>query len=109
MTAAIGRQLKQSVKVFHNLILYRRLPSGARGKKMTTFLAYSDWIGDLEQLKSVTNIVVLTLSKNGGCDWHLANTKFGQIFIQKRKDLVSRELVQHIYLQTVCDTILSLA
>jgi hypothetical protein len=24
--AAIGRQLKQSVKVFHNLMLYRRLP-----------------------------------------------------------------------------------
>lgn len=26
MTAAIGRQLKQSVNVFHNLMLYRRLP-----------------------------------------------------------------------------------
>jgi hypothetical protein len=24
--AAMGRQLKQSVKVFHNLMLYRRLP-----------------------------------------------------------------------------------
>lgn len=27
MTAAIGRQLKQSVNVFHNLMLYRRLPN----------------------------------------------------------------------------------
>lgn len=27
MIAAIGRQLKQSVNVFHNLILYRRLPA----------------------------------------------------------------------------------
>lgn len=27
MTAAIGRQLKQSVKVFHSLMLYRRLPT----------------------------------------------------------------------------------
>lgn len=26
MMAAIGRQLKQSVNVFHNLMLYRRLP-----------------------------------------------------------------------------------
>ena len=26
MIAAMGKQLKQSVKVFHNLILYRRLP-----------------------------------------------------------------------------------
>jgi hypothetical protein len=26
MIAAIGKQLKQSVKVFHSLILYRRLP-----------------------------------------------------------------------------------
>jgi hypothetical protein len=26
MIAAMGRQLKQSVNVFHNLILYRRLP-----------------------------------------------------------------------------------
>lgn len=26
MIAAMGRQLKQSVKVFHNLMLYRRLP-----------------------------------------------------------------------------------
>ena len=25
--AAIGRQLKQSVKVFHSLMLYRRLPA----------------------------------------------------------------------------------
>jgi hypothetical protein len=27
MMAAIGKQLKQSVKVFHSLILYRRLPN----------------------------------------------------------------------------------
>ena len=27
MMAAIGRQLKQSVNVFHSLMLYRRLPS----------------------------------------------------------------------------------
>ena len=31
MTAAMGRQLKQSVNVFHSLILYLRLP--ARGEK----------------------------------------------------------------------------
>jgi hypothetical protein len=30
MMAAMGRQLKQSVKVFHNLILYRRLPRQVR-------------------------------------------------------------------------------
>ena len=28
--AAIGRQLKQSVNVFHSLMLYRRLPENAR-------------------------------------------------------------------------------
>ena len=30
MIATIGRQLKQSVNVFHSLILYRRLPTRAR-------------------------------------------------------------------------------
>ena len=29
MMAAMGRQLKQSVKVFHNLMLYLRLPISA--------------------------------------------------------------------------------
>ena len=33
MIAAIGRQLKQSVNVFHSLILYRRLPSQKKKKK----------------------------------------------------------------------------
>lgn len=31
ITAAIGRQLKQSVKIFHSLILYRRLPNREEG------------------------------------------------------------------------------
>ena len=35
MMAAIGRQLKQSVKVFHSLMLYRRLPSAKKKKKKT--------------------------------------------------------------------------
>jgi hypothetical protein len=31
--AATGRQLKQSVKVFHSLMLYRRLPAREEKKK----------------------------------------------------------------------------
>lgn len=31
MMAAMGRQLKQSVNVFHSLMLYRRLPARGRG------------------------------------------------------------------------------
>jgi len=32
MMAAMGRQLKQSVKVFHSLMLYLRLPAGENSK-----------------------------------------------------------------------------
>lgn len=34
MIAATGRQLKQSVKVFHNFMLYRRLPAAHRESLM---------------------------------------------------------------------------
>lgn len=35
MMAAIGKQLKQSVKVFQSLILYRRLPNKEGHMRMT--------------------------------------------------------------------------
>ena len=35
MIAAIGKQLKQSVNVFHNLMLYRRLPKPSKKKRKT--------------------------------------------------------------------------
>jgi len=31
--AATGKQLKQSVKVFHSLMLYRRLPEGGEEER----------------------------------------------------------------------------
>ena len=37
--AAMGRQLKQSVKVFHSLMLYRRLPESTKMLNYFIFLA----------------------------------------------------------------------
>ena len=57
--AAMGRQLKQSVKVFHNLMLKRRLPVGKRGilKKIIaskhinfSYVGITEWYGGLEDL-----------------------------------------------------------
>ena len=38
--AATGRQLKQSVNVFHNLMLYRRLPEKSRTIIETKYYCY---------------------------------------------------------------------
>jgi len=63
MMAAIGRQLKQSVKVFHSLMLYRRLPGKTRMESRMKRQSYTTT--DLEKrtfvIKAVDPIDTCTL------------------------------------------------
>ena len=54
MIAAIGKQLKQSVKVFHNLMLYRLLPETVKKHALHYFTSWA-WITNVRHT-SASNI-----------------------------------------------------
>lgn len=57
--AATGKQLKQSVKVFHNLMLYRRLPAPQKNKiKLMQDLKLQICLGFLLEASFVLTLII---------------------------------------------------
>lgn len=58
--AATGKQLKQSVKVFHNLMLYRRLPTQnkKKNKKIMQDLKLQICLGFLLEASFVLTLII---------------------------------------------------
>lgn len=56
--AATGKQLKQSVKVFHNLMLYRRLPTKKKKKKLMQDLKLQICLGFLLEASFVLTLII---------------------------------------------------
>lgn len=57
--AATGKQLKQSVKVFHNLMLYRRLPTQKKKiKKIMQDLTLQICLGFLLEASFVLTLII---------------------------------------------------
>lgn len=68
--AATGKQLKQSVKVFHSLILYRLLPVGKNHNYMVNLILKTNKIPAAVPIAphKKTFYVILALNSREACD-----------------------------------------